>query len=162
VCVCVCVCVFMCVWHAFMFLGLMFFRPSFLLFAWWPPLLSLVIIFVLLYCWFIWSVLVRISTFNTFKYIGIPRNIIWFEAIPRGGYKTTICCIVSNALIFEVPIHFERWGRCPWVSLVWSARFVHTVVFPLAVLWIPWSSCHPCPFVSRPVFPMSVLMLFFL
>jgi hypothetical protein len=28
-------------WHAFLFLGLRFFSPSFLLFAWWPPLLSL-------------------------------------------------------------------------------------------------------------------------
>jgi predicted membrane protein len=28
-------------WHAFLFLGLLFF-PSFLLFAWWPPLLFLV------------------------------------------------------------------------------------------------------------------------
>jgi hypothetical protein len=29
-------------WHAFLFLGLSFFFPSFLLFAWWPPLLFLV------------------------------------------------------------------------------------------------------------------------
>jgi hypothetical protein len=29
-------------WHAFLFLGLSFFLPFFLFFAWWPPLLSLV------------------------------------------------------------------------------------------------------------------------
>jgi hypothetical protein len=32
----------MTLWRAFMFLGLKFLIPSFLLFAWWPPLLFLV------------------------------------------------------------------------------------------------------------------------
>jgi hypothetical protein len=30
--------------------------------------------------------------------------------------------------------------------------FVHNAVLSFAVLWIPLSSCHSCPFVSPPVF----------
>jgi hypothetical protein len=44
-------------------------------------------------------------------------------------------------------------------------RFVHNIVLPFAVLWIPRFFCHSCGlalFFPLVLFPLSVFMLFFL
>jgi hypothetical protein len=82
----------MALWHAFLFLGLRFFPPFFLFFAWWPPLLFLVRIFFRLFkdsylhdeFWRMMGMMEQISEpFHPYILHRLARRITYIQGLHR-------------------------------------------------------------------------------